>query len=327
MLFNTSRETYVGVKVHPVACARIPVVGSERYLRNAVGEGGFKALRATFSIFTKTGSVDAGYFLHRGTLLSGWFSLFTSQGAFMLWSLLFKVKRTLSSGGLNLVSREAHPFSRVYGRSVRVSAYALREGVTYFDLHAQFTREGGAGFLDVPTIRRFAPFFETGVRTKNNLASVYEAGFFFPNSTNTTGLSQLDNRFLPHGQARPGPSQPGINARAYRPNTQRILSKGRFSGIDRLYGRLSTKLSQRGFYASRFVRGNLIKPGVQPSLSLFRTQGGAYRERFVAKHNPAAFQRSKATVLGHKVLARLRAKSLRFFKKDSKFLTHYGTKK
>ncbi len=98
-------------------------------------------------------------------------------------------------------------------------------------------------------------------------------------------------------------------------------------GIGRLYEHLSTKLSQRGFYASRLVRAKLIKPGMQSGLSLFRTQGGAYQERFTPKHNPTAFQRSKATVLGHKALSGLRAKSLRFFKQDSRFLTPYGTKK
>ncbi len=142
-----------------------------------------------------------GHFLHRGTLLLGWFSLFTFQGAFVLWSLFFKVKKIPSSGGLNLVSREAHPFSRVYGRSVRVSTHALRDGVTFFDLYAQFTREGGARFLSIPTVRRFTPFFEISVRTKHNLASVYEAGFFFPNPVNITGLSHHDNRFLHRGQA------------------------------------------------------------------------------------------------------------------------------
>ena len=115
--------------------------------------------------------------------------------------MFFKVKKTPSSGGLNLVSREAHPFSRVYGRSVRVSTHAYRDGVTFFDLYAQFTRESEAGFLSIPAARSFVPFCETNVRTKNNLASVYEAGFFFPNPVNVTGLSHHDNRFLHRGQA------------------------------------------------------------------------------------------------------------------------------
>ena len=84
MLFNILRETCIGVKVRPVACAQIPNVDLERYLRSALGKGEVKALRTTFSILTKTGSAGVGYFLHRGTLLSGWFSLFTFHDAFVL---------------------------------------------------------------------------------------------------------------------------------------------------------------------------------------------------------------------------------------------------